>query len=44
VAIIAAAPDAPQCGDRKNCELMYFRCVLFAFGVKSIFSELVFPD
>jgi hypothetical protein len=39
----AAAPDALQRGERKNCELVYSRCILFAFVVMSIFSDLVFP-
>jgi hypothetical protein len=43
VAAITAAPDAPQRGDRRNCELMPSRCILFAFVVLSIFLELVFP-
>jgi hypothetical protein len=44
VAAVAAAPDAPQRRDRKNCELKFPRCALLAFVVMSVFSELVFPD
>jgi hypothetical protein len=34
VAAVAAAPDAPPRGDRKNCELLSSRCILFAFVVR----------
>jgi hypothetical protein len=42
VATVAATRDAPQRGDRKNCELFSSRCILFAFVVMSIFSEAFF--
>jgi hypothetical protein len=44
VAAIAAAPDAPPRGDRKNCELLSSRCILFTFVVISIFSEAFFSS
>jgi hypothetical protein len=44
VVAVATAPDAPQRGDRKSCELSPSRCILFALAVTSIFSELVFPS
>jgi hypothetical protein len=36
-------PDAPQRGDQKIVSCSSSRCILFAFAVTSIFSELVFP-
>jgi hypothetical protein len=42
VAAVAAAPDGPQRGDGKNCELLSFRCILFAFYMMLIFSEFFF--
>jgi hypothetical protein len=42
VAAVAAAPDAPQCGDGKNCELLSSQCILFAFVMTLIFSEFFF--
>jgi hypothetical protein len=44
MAAVVAAPDAPQRGDRKSCELVSSRCILFAFVVLSIFLELIFPS
>jgi hypothetical protein len=42
VAAVAAALDAPQREDRKNCELLSSQCILFAFVMTSIFSEFFF--
>jgi hypothetical protein len=44
VAAVAAALDAAQRGDGKNCELLSSRCILFAFVVTLIFSELFFSN
>jgi hypothetical protein len=38
MAAVAAAPDAPQRGDGKNCELLSSRCILLTFVLVSIFS------
>jgi hypothetical protein len=43
VAVVAAAPDAPQCEDRESCESSPYRCILFVLVVTLTFSELVSP-
>jgi hypothetical protein len=45
VAAVAATPDAPKHGDRKNCKLFVFSSGCICFLVAAlIFSELAFPD
>jgi hypothetical protein len=42
VATVAAAPDAPQRGDKKICELLSSRCFSCVFVVMLIFSEALY--
>jgi hypothetical protein len=42
VATIVAAPDAPQRGDKKICELLSSQCISCVFAVMLIFSKALY--